>query len=208
MATISLQPVPANELSIAAQLCAVAMRDNPLHIKVFGKSASKREQRLTRLFNGLLIYIHRKRELIGAYNNGHLVGVMGCLPPAHCQPSLAQLLRLVPTLLSSNSPLGLFKTLYWLRSWASLDPPQPHWHLGPLAVDSDWRGQGIGRLLITDTMNTAFKQDPNAGLYLETDKLVNVEFYQRLGFSTLATPTLLSTPTWLMLNLPHRSPTL
>lgn len=199
MATISLQPVPSSELSTAAQLCAMAMRDNPLHIKVFGKSANKREQRLTRLFGGLLAYIGTKGELMGAYNNGRLVGVMGCLAPSNCQPSLAQLLRLMPALLSSNSPLGLFKTLYWLRSWAKLDPTQPHWHLGPLAVTSDWQGQGIGRQLMTDTINTALKQDPDAGLYLETDKLINAEFYQRLGFTTLATPTLLATPTWLML---------
>lgn len=203
MATISLQPVSPSELPMAAQLCAIAMRDNPLHINVFGKSASKREQRLTRLFGGLLAYIEAKGELTGAYNNGHLVGVMGCLPPAGCQPSLAQLLRLVPALLSSNSPLGLFKTLYWLRSWARLDPSMPHWHLGPLAVANDWQGKGIGRQLLTNAINMAFKQAPNVALYLETDKLINAQFYQRLGFTILATPTLLATPTWLMLKNKH-----
>lgn len=204
MTTIRLQPISSHELFIAAKLCAVAMRDNPLHIKVFGLSAHKREQRLTRLFNGLLAYIHNKGELIGAYtHHKHLVGIMGYLPPAHCQPNLVERFKLLPALLTSNSPLNVFKTLYWLYSWAKLDLNQPHWHLGPLAVSRDWQGQGIGRQLITHAINTALEQHPNVSLYLETDKLINVEFYQRLGFTLLATPQLLSTPTWLMILTPQ-----
>ncbi|WP_417617301.1 GNAT family N-acetyltransferase [Oceanisphaera sp.] len=192
--TIELQPLSAQDLSAAARLCALAMCDNPLHIKVFGPGAVKRQRRLTRLFTGLLPYIARKGELMGAYADGQLVGVLGRLRPGLCQPSWRDVLTLTPALLSSNSPLGLIKTLRWLASWARLDPAEPHWHLGPLAVAPHWQRQGMGRLL----MKHAIKDAAGVGLYLETDKLSNMHFYQRLGFKITATPTLLATPTWLM----------
>lgn len=49
-------------------------------------------------------------------------------------------------------------------------------------------------------MEHAIRKANNVGLYLETDKLSNVQFYQSLGFSITAQPVLLGTPTWLMLN--------
>lgn len=193
--TISLQPLPPSDINTAARLCALAMADNPLHIKVFGLRQEQRELRLTRLFTGLLPYIGRNGELIGAYADGLLVGVLGRLTPGCCQPSWKDLLKLTPTLLTSNSPLGLLKTLRWLSSWAKLDPAPPHWHLGPLAVAPDSQRQGIGRSL----MGHAIEGAGGVSLYLETDKLSNVQFYQQLGFNIIATPTLLATPTWLML---------
>lgn len=192
--TIILQPLSVQDLSVAARLCALAMRDNPLHIKVFGPAALKRQRRLTRLFTGLLPYIARKGELMGAYADGQLVGVLGRLRPGLCQPNWQDVLTLAPTLLTSNSPLGLIKTLRWLGSWARFDPAEPHWHFGPLAVVTHRQRQGIGRLL----MSHAIADAAGVSLYLETDKPSNVHFYQQFGFKIAATPTLLATPTWLM----------
>lgn len=192
--TIKTQPLPKHDLNAAARLCAEAMADNPLHIKVFGQAAAKRQQRLTRLFRGLLPYIGRNGELMGAYADGQLVGILGRLRPLCCQPNWRDMLRLMPTLLTSNSALGLLKTFNWLNSWAKLDPAEVHWHLGPLAVIPDFQHQGIGRSLMDYAINEAC----GVGLYLETDKLSNVQFYQSLGFTITATPTLLGMQTWLM----------
>ena len=192
---IKLALIPTADLNAAASLCAEAMLDNPLHIQVFGQASAKRRQRLTRLFNSLLPYIANNGELMAAYADSQLVGVLGRLTPGHCLPSYLDILKLLPVLLTSNSPLGWLRTLRWLRQWAVLDPSTPHWHLGPLAVAKHVQRQGIGRKLMDYAINEAH----GIALYLETDKLSNVQFYQSLGFHITATPTLLGTKTWLML---------
>lgn len=49
-----------SDLLAAAGICATAMNNNPIHIKVFGADPVLRERRLQRMFSGLLIYVHRK----------------------------------------------------------------------------------------------------------------------------------------------------
>ncbi|OEY67670.1 GNAT family N-acetyltransferase [Marinobacter sp. X15-166B] len=191
---IAIQPLSRTDLTRAATLCARAMRDNPLHLAVFGGPDTRRQQRLQRLLAGLLGYILRKGDLLGAYRNGTLVGVLGLLPPGRCRPTWRDLPRLLPTLLTSNTPAGSLRTAIWLNTWRRHDPGTPHWHLGPLAVEPDWQGQYVG----TRLMDYACNRAADACLYLETDTPANVRFYQRFGFSVLATPVILTTPSWLM----------
>ena len=195
LSPVTIERLRSADLNAAAWLCAEAMLDNPLHLKVFGHVLAKRQQRLTRLFNGLLPYICSNGELMAAYADQQLVGVLGRLTPGRCQPSYLDIFKLLPTLLASNSPLGWLRTLRWLRQWAALDPKTSHWHLGPLAVSPSSQRQGIGRSL----MDYAISEANGINLYLETDKLSNVQFYQSLDFHITATPTLLGTKTWLML---------
>lgn len=184
-----------HHLSAAADICAEAMNDNPIHIKVFGTDPSLRERRLRRLFPALLAYVYRKGKLYGAFTDGVLIGVLGMLPPNSCKPSLTDVLRLLPSLLTSSSPLGVLRLAIWLGTWAKLDSSVPHWHLGPLAIASAWQGQGIGTQMIEYT----FQICAGDTLYLETDKQSNVELYAKFGFSTVATPRILGSTSWVMM---------
>lgn len=190
-----IHPLRKSDLLAAAKLCAEAMRDNPIHIRVFGTVATLRQQRLQRFFPGMLNYLYRKGYLYGIFNDECLIGVLGMLPPGHCQPSMLDLLRLLPTLLTSNSLAGTARLVTWLSTWARIDPTTPHWHLGPLSVAPAWQGQGIGTQLI----EFACSQGQEDNLYLETDKQSNVELYAKFGFSTLATLTTLDIPSWVMM---------
>ena len=190
-----IRPLDKNDLLAAAQVCADAMNDNPIHIKVFGAESALRKRRLQRFFPGMLAYVYRKGSLYGTFADGVLIGVLGMLPPGHCKPSLADILRLLPTLLTSNNPIGSMRLAIWLSRWAKIDPATPHWHLGPLAVATAWQHQGVGTQLIEFVAS----QCTGADLYLETDKLSNVELYERFGFSILDTPSILATPSWLMI---------
>lgn len=192
--TFSLRLLHADDYPAAIRICASAMRDNPLHIRVFGSNAELRERRLRRFFPGLFHYLISKGQLYGALHDNQLVGVLGMLPPNHCQPSLREVIRMLPGLCSSNSLLGTARTLYWLARWARLDPATPHWHLGPLAVDPAWQGHGAGRQL----MQFACQHGGNDLLYLETDKPENAAFYQSLGFVTVKTVDILGCQCWLM----------
>ena len=98
------------------------MRDNPLHIKVFGQTEEKRQRRLQRFFPGRLAYVARKGCLYGAFVAQRLVGVLGVLAPGHCSPSLMDMMRLLPSMVFSNSLLGQLRLAIWLGSWAKLHP--------------------------------------------------------------------------------------
>lgn len=184
-----------SDLWVAAEICARAMADNPIHIQVFGASPALRERRLKLFFQGMLTYVHRKGNLYGAFAKGALVGVLGMLPPKTCKPSPRDLLQLVPTLLASNSPVGTLRLANWLSTWARIDPTTPHWHLGPLAVAPSWQHRGVG----TQLMEHASNKGSGDSIYLETDKPTNVRFYEGFGFSVLATPSILATPSWVMM---------
>jgi len=137
----TIYPLGPSDLFAAAEICALAMNDNPIHVQVFGSLPALREHRLRRFIPGLIAYVHRKGNLYGAFAKGTLVGVLGMLPPKNCKPSPLDTLRLMPTLLTSNSPAGTLRLAKWLSTWARIDPAAPHWHLGPLAVAPSWQHQ-------------------------------------------------------------------
>src|SRR5699024_8674445 len=110
----AIQALSKNDLAQATEVCAEAMLDNPLHIKVFGADTRLRARRLKRFFAGMLVYIQRKDSLYGVFVDGRLIGVLGMLPPRRCKPSLVDSLRLLATLLSSNSPIGTLRLAIWL----------------------------------------------------------------------------------------------
>jgi GNAT superfamily N-acetyltransferase len=77
------------------------------------------------------------------------------------------------------------------------DPPAAHWHLGPVGVERDCQGQGIGTALLTafgERMDSA-----RALAYLETDKPVNLPFYERFGFKLTAEAVVVGVPNWFMI---------
>lgn len=196
MQSYAIHLLDKSHLPLATDICAEAMNDNPIHIKVFGAEPLLRKRRLKRLFPVLLTYVQRKGSLYGIFADDTLIGVLGMLPPKTCKPSLVDIARLLPRLLTSNSPLGILRLALWLGTWAKIDPAKPHWHLGPLAIASAWQRKGVG----TQMIEYAFNKCADDTLYLETDKLSNVKLYQRFGFTTVATPTILGIPSWVMMH--------
>jgi predicted N-acetyltransferase YhbS len=91
---------------------------------------------------------------------------------------------------------GLARLLDWTRRWAAHDLTEPHWHLGPVAVDSHLQRKGIGSALMVEYCTRL--DGANAVGYLETDKPENVKFYRRFGFQTIAEAPVLNIPSWFM----------
>ena len=84
----------------------------------------------------------------------------------------------------------------WTSEFARVDPREPHWHLGPVAVASAWRGKGVGSELMSAFIDTVDRQGDYA--YLETDKLENVSFYRRFGFEVMSESKVLGAHCWFM----------
>jgi GNAT superfamily N-acetyltransferase len=177
------------------------MRDNPLHIAALGDDPAARGIRLIRMFTVALPAILAKGVVLGAFDGGTLVGIAGMVPPGKCQASMKEKLSLLPRIVPAIGGGAFARVGRWMGTWAQHDPREPHWHLGPVAVDAHLQGRGIGGLLMTDYC--ARLDRFRAAGYLETDKPANVTFYERFGFETTGSVPVLNTPNWFMYRAPR-----
>jgi GNAT superfamily N-acetyltransferase len=190
------------ELSTAAEILARGMRDNPLHIRVFGSDAEHRSRALARFFEPVLRGLFGRGAVYGVFLDETLIGVYAEVPPGRCKPSLREKLTVLPAVCSGNSLATRWQVLQWVGDWSRRDRTEPHWHLGPVAVDSKFQGQGIGGRMLADFCS---RMDAENGVaYLETDKSVNVGFYKKFGFNILAEGNVLGIPNWFMSRKPLR----
>ena len=188
-----LQP---SEITEAADLLSRGMNDNPINVAAFGSDAGRRQAALARFFRAAMQGTFRRGKLVGAFSGVTMLGVCGMTPPGNCQPGIVEKLRMLPVLLGGNSPRVLMGVLSWVGEWARVDPAEPHWHLGPVAVDANLRGKGIGGALVADF---CARVDTTGSIaYLETDKKENVPFYERFGFFVTAESSVLGVPNWFM----------
>ncbi len=191
-----IRELRVNEIGTAAAVLSRGMRDNPLHERVFGADPDHREAALRRLFTALLAQDQRKGAVLGAFSADALVGVCAMVPPGRCQPVLRERMTLLGALSRDNSPGRVLAAMQWSSCWARQDLHAPHWHLGPVGVERDRQGQGIGTVLLTAVADLI---DSHHGLaYLETDKSVNLPFYTRFGFEVTAESTVLGVPCWFL----------
>lgn len=193
---IDLREASAADLPAAAQLLARGMRDDPMHCTVFGADADRRRLRLHCLFAALLPLMGRPPLL--ALEAGRLVGVLGQFPPGTCRTPVRLQLRLAFALRSVNVT-ELWRLWRWLGASEARDLAEPHWHLGPVAVDPGRRGEGIGSRMLRAFC--ARMDERGEVAFLETDKLDSVRFYARCGFEVKEQAAVLGTPNWWM----HRS---
>jgi ribosomal protein S18 acetylase RimI-like enzyme len=184
------------ELGSAASLLARSMRDNPVNVQAFGADAEHRELALAAFFRPVIEGARRRAVVLGAFRDGVLIGVGVTAPPRRCQPTPLEKLRILPAVLFQAPAGTAARVLQWVGEWARLDPPEAHWHLGPIAVDPTAQGQGVGGAMLRAICTLV---DDDAGLaYLETDKAENVRIYERFGFAVIAERRVLGLPNWFM----------
>lgn len=197
-----IEPLPAAEWPLAARVLATGMRDNPLHERVFGAAAQRREQRLQRFMACAVDHVGREGMLLGAYLGHELVGVLGLAPPGRCRPVPPRSWRYAAAIATGNPPAATWRVARWLAAWARHDPPGPHWHLGPLAVLPAWRRRGVGGALL----RRAAVETDDAMTWLETDLERNVGFYRAFGFVVAHEEDVLGVRTWFMRRPPGAGP--
>lgn len=175
---------------------ALGMRDNPLHVAAFGPVPERRVAGHRRLMAAVTSIKDFSTTIVARDATGAVVGVCGAMPPGGCRPTAAEKLRLMPPVLRTG-PRTAARTLAWLGSWGTHDPATPHWHLGPVAVAAELRGQGIGSSLLR--VFCARVDAAGAAAYLETDRPENVRLYRRFGFEVCAEADVIGVPNWFML---------
>jgi ribosomal protein S18 acetylase RimI-like enzyme len=189
---VDVRPIEGDELRAAALVAARGMRDNPLHVAAIGNDPERRVRVMNRVFSRLLPL--PCRPTLGAWVGTRLVGVADSAEPGRCQPSSRDRLRLAPAMLMAGRAAP--RMARWLSTWAAHDPDVPHSHFGPLAVDPDLQGRGIGSRLLTAYCRQL--DDTSMLAYLETDKPENVVLYERFGFVVTAEADVIGVKNWFM----------
>ena len=194
MNPIDVRIVLPGQLDEAASVVARGMSDNPHHVRDFGTDPGHRIRRCDRLYRAVLPLINSHGWILGAHRDGAMIGALGVTEPRCCRPPLGVQVRLAGRLLVD---LGLgpgLSTLRWLKARAAYDPREPHWHLGPVAVDAGLQGHGIGTSLMHDFCNRIAGSRPEIPVFLETESSIN----ERFGFRTVGERSVLGVHTWLM----------
>jgi len=196
MNPVSVRELDEADLPAAVGIVARGMRDNPLHIAALGSDTNQRIHRLTGMFSVALPLVLSKGVLLGAFDEDTLIGIAGMLPPGQCRPTLKEKLALAPRIIPGVGFEAAVRVRSWLDQWAGHDLREPHWHLGPVSVDAHLQGTGIGTRLMDEYCSRIDARHMTG--YLETDKASNVSFYEKFGFETIASATVLDTPNWFM----------
>jgi len=178
------------------------MRDNPANVRVFAiEDALKRTRSLERFFGPVLRSLYQRGVILAAFRDDVMLGVCGMARPGRCQPTLLQKASVLPAVVFGN-PLGTpIRVLRWTGEWARRDPTEPHWHLGPVAVDAHLQGHGIGGAMLDAFCNRM--DQAHCISYLETDKWENVLLYRKFGFRVIGEGKVLDIPNWFMSRRPQ-----
>jgi GNAT superfamily N-acetyltransferase len=194
---LALRKLRRAELGEAANLLGRGMCDNPANVRVFGiTDAERRARALERFFGPVLAGLHQRGVIYGAFREGSLVGVCGMARPTFCRPTVLEKFGIVPSVVFGTPAGTALRVMTWAGEWARRDLAEPHWHLGPVAVDPQLQGQGIGTAMLTAFCSRV--DDLSMLSYLETDKYENVRFYRKLGFDVVAAAEVLGVPNWFM----------
>lgn len=194
---MEIRMIRSSEVPLAAAVLGRGMRDNPLHVAALGSDPTVRERALTGVFGAFLaMEVATKGRVLGAFKDGGLVGVCGMMQPGCCQLAPPERVVLLPRLLWHCGFGGTGKLLSQFGSWSKLDLAAPHWHLGPVGVERELQGQGVGSLLLRE-FSRLVDADATAA-WLETDKEINVSFYRKHGFEVIAEEVVNGVPNWFM----------
>ncbi len=164
-----------NDIHESAKVLSIAMLNNPLHLAVFQGNSENERLKIEKMFYELLI------ELPGivflAKEHQKIVGVM------RMKSCVGR--KVIDESNEANDENNIrWRKSVWHKEWATYDPKEQHWHLGPIGVLPSHRGRGIGSGL----MQRFCKEVDicSARAYLETDLDENVRFYKKFGFEMIS----------------------
>ena len=117
-----------------------------------------------------------------AEQGDRVVGALNAARWPLCQLPVGEKVRSAPAMVRMMGT-ALPRVLKLTNVWTKHDPKEPHWHIGPIGVDPDFQGQGVGKALLGSFLEMADEDGPTA--YLEADVDRNVSLYEKFGFRVI-----------------------
>jgi ribosomal protein S18 acetylase RimI-like enzyme len=191
MPQITIMPLPAELTEPAIGVLARAFITNPLHVAAFGPSRLESNEVFFRVGLGSMT-----GEKFVAMEGSRILGVAHWVRSPACQFSAFAKLRGMPRMVRGLGLGSTLKVISWVSTWSKHDPCGPHVHLGPIAVEPEAQGRGVGSRLMEE--HCAELDRTGLAGYLETDRSGNVAFYSRFGFVVTETVSVLGVENFFM----------
>lgn len=193
MQEVVIGSLGCDELSAAAGVLGRGYRDTPTSIALLGGNPQLREEVTARIMRFRVAQMDPPP--LAAYRGDTLVGVCG-LAPSEAPPPSQERQRELVHILHEAGPGVVERARQMALGWRRMTPKEPHWHLGPIAVEPELWGQGIGSLMIERFCTRVDRL--RAMAYLETDLPESVHLYERFGFSTVGEGPIIGVHNWFM----------
>ncbi len=174
----------------AAKVAARALRDSPTALAISDDPLVRFD-----MFHSTFLGTLAGARVAGVRLGGTVLGVAATEHPGNC---IASLLPAEMRVLEPPPPeaTDTERFLHLGSILAEHDLPEPHWHVGPVSVEPEFQGRGLGR----SAMGLLCAEFDHHGrlAWLETDKPENVRFYIGLGFEVAEETDILSAHNWFM----------
>ena len=175
MSNIAISFMEKSDIEESARVLSIAMLDNPIHLVVFQNSDERIRIQIENDFTNLLkdrpgiVFIAKEKQ--------NIIGVMRMFSCSGKDTADDE------TKSQDENSID-WRRKVWMTEWGRHDPKDQHWHLGPIGVLPSHQGSGVGSMLMN---RFCLEVDAcRASAFLETDKNINVVFYEKFGFKTIA----------------------
>lgn len=203
MSQVTVRDLGQSELAGAGAVVGRAMHDNPIMQQVFERCFSRRAAAVGEIFGTVLRQIQAKGIVLGAFaGDDLLVGVGALVQPGRNGSSTFEKISLTRVIQSCTSVEMALAYQRWQSAVARRDPKDPHWQVGPVAVEPGHQRKGIGTALMNALCERMDKFPAMA--HLATDRRETVAFFSRFGFRTMAEAGVMDLPTWFMIRSRQR----
>jgi GNAT superfamily N-acetyltransferase len=121
-----------------------------------------------------------KQDFVEMYTNDDRSGLAIWIGPETWEPPMRAMLPAVPAMLLGAGIKPLGRMAKAMATLGRVHPKDPHWYLAGLGTDPPAQGKGVGAALVNVMLERCDADRLPA--YLETQKPVNVPYYEKFGF--------------------------
>lgn len=198
---LRVRPVTRDDAPAISAAMARAFEDDPVYEWVLPDPRS-RLRRMTAL-NEAMFPRFLPIGFMEITTTENLGGAALWCGPERWDPPNRAMLGAVPRILRTIGFGGSRKMMGAMAAMKRVHPREPHWYLMGLGTDPPHQRTGVGTALVSPKLEECDKQ--HLGAYLETQKAINVPYYERFGFRVTGEIDLpMNGPhLWLMWRDPH-----
>jgi ribosomal protein S18 acetylase RimI-like enzyme len=175
---LGVRPATTDDVPALAGAMARAFEDDPVY-EWFLPDPSTRLRRMIAL-NEAMFPRFFPIDFVEVMTTSNLGGIAMWCGPERWEPPNRAMLGALPKVLRNIGFAGARKMMSAMGAMKKVHPREPHWYLMGLGTDPPHQRTGVGSALVTSKLEECDRQ--HLGAYLETQKAINVPYYERFGF--------------------------